>query len=43
MINESGKLPVHGLKEKDLVSFIRENLIEGKTEGIVYFAIIIFV
>ena len=35
MINESDKLPVHGLKEKDLVSFIRENLIEGKAENIV--------
>ena len=35
MINESDKLPVHGLKEKDLVSFIRANLIEGKAENIV--------
>ena len=35
MINDSDKLPVHGLQEKDLVSFIRENLIEGKAENIV--------
>ena len=35
MINEPDKQPVHGLKEKDLVSFIRENLIEGKAENIV--------
>ena len=35
MINESDKLPVHSVKEKDFVSFIRENLIEGKAENIV--------
>ena len=35
MINESDKLPVNSVKEKDLVSFIRENLIEGKAENIV--------
>ncbi len=35
MINKSDKLTVNSLKEKDLVSFIRENLIEGKAENIV--------
>ena len=35
MINESDKLPVNSLKEKDFVSFIRDNLIEGKAENIV--------
>ena len=35
MINHSEKLSFNSTKEKDLVSFIRENLIEGKAENIV--------
>ena len=35
MINHSEKLSFNSTKEKDLVSFIRENLIEGKAENVV--------
>ena len=35
MINHSEKLSFNSTKEKDLVSFIRENLIDGKAENIV--------
>ena len=35
MSNDSDKLSVNNTREKELVPFIRENLIEGKAENIV--------